>query len=215
MPATTRGKPRDVLTAVSLGFTMYYAWFTRSLEEGSGVGQSDLNALGHLSGAAFPSGADVKILYSPQSPKAARFRKVINRAPEAGKIGVMTLYGDGSTNSAIGKAAQAGWKCSEPLKRPGLTSNARSKVYGATLSNGIIYLNTCSPAQLTSYASLLGLDTNISATELNLAVRGAERPHPFVVKLETSGGAITMNCASNKISEAQDAGWSIVQPERL
>ena len=215
MPATTRGKPRNVLTAVPLGSDLYYAWMTRELEEGSGVGASDLTALGHLSEAAFPSGTNAKILFSPQSPKAARFRKVINRNPTAGQIGVMTLFGDGSTNSAIGKAAQAGWKISSPLKRPGLTSNAKSKVYGAALSNGIIYLNTCPPAQLSSYASLLGLDTNISTAQLNLAVRGCERPHPFVVKLETSGGSITMNCAASKISDAQNAGWSVVSPEYL
>lgn len=214
MTTTVRGKARDVNIAIPLGTNFYYAFSGRDYESETGFSSEDTAALGHLTGASFPTAASARIVYSPQAPKPARYRKRINKTPTGTQIGVMNVFGDGSTASAIAEAGAKGWKISKPQRSPGASNNGKSQTYGVELDNGLLYLCKGVPStQIATYGATLGVQTAFSKADFRRAIRGCQRPHPAVVQLSTDNGFVTMSCASDKVADAMIAGWSIVTPE--
>jgi hypothetical protein len=216
MTAVTRGKARNKLTFVLATPKIAYGFTTRDLGSGNTLGSADFAAIGHMDAAAADAISGVILVISPQSPKPARFRQIVNRDPSAEQAKTLETYGDATTATAINRALAAGWKRGNPGRRCKMTNNATTATVGIDLEGGAIYLSPTAKAQAETYAGALGLQLpgTISATERERCISGCKKPRCAKVERTLStGGKLTMPCKADKLTDALAAGWSEIRPE--
>lgn len=215
MAFVSRGKPRNIIRAVRCTGAVFHGFKTKDLSGITGISEGDLTALGQVELGALASG-EVAV-FGAQTPKGARFRKVLNRVPQAGVQGSVTTFGNGNVPSAIATAAGAGWGLVRGVRLTTIRSTAKSISVGVPLSNGLIYVQPV-PIQDQGNATALGwiLPANFGSADKAKAVRGANNMKPAkVTKIDaTTGESVTLPCAFNKIADAAGAGFFETSPEK-
>jgi hypothetical protein len=215
--ATYQSQARDKLTFVKVsgnGLEVYYGFKTIDLTNGSGVGQDDLAALGHLPGDALPDGS----LYflRANSPKPARAKKTLKKNP------TVSEKGSTSTFCAYGKekdARIAGWDITKGRRGVSLKANARFTTAIAEISNGLLYVYPLNTATFNSYKDVLGLKSPAEITteaERVKLVRGSSIPYPGKAVLDLGNGkTVTSFFSHDKISSLIENNWTVLSEERL
>lgn len=215
MAFASRGKPRTIIRAVRCTGAIFHAFKTKDLSAITGVSEGDLTALGQVQLSSLASGEIA--VFGAQSPKGARFRKVLNRVPQAGVQGSVTSYGNGNVPSAIATAAAAGWGLVSGVRLTTVRSTQKSISVGVPLSNGLIYVQPV-PVQDAGNATALGwkLPSTFGSADKAKAIRGANNMRPAkVTKIDPETGvSITLPCAFNKLDTAAEAGFFETSPEK-
>lgn len=215
MAFVSRGKPRTLIRAVRCTGAIFHAFKTKDLSGIVGISEADLTALGQVQLSSLATG-EVAV-FGAQTPKGARFRKVLSRVPQAGVQGSVTSYGNGNVPSAIATAAAAGWGLVSGVRLTTVRSTPKSISVGVPLSNGLIYVQPI-PVQDASNAETLGwkLPATFGSADKAKAVRGANNMRPAkVTKIDPETGvSITLPCAFNKVSDAAAAGFFETSPEK-
>ena len=227
MPNYLRGVEKGVLTFVSLNDSnMFYGFTTRDFTEIPGITQEDLDALGHRN-ELFHDALDIiyalpnkLAIFGANSPKPARYKKVINRNPNADQIGsISTFISQGRVYAS--SASARGWKFLSPAKGVSLTGNRRTTTALAQLSErsaGGFYGFPMNTADFELYEDELGLFSKAELTELerSRSFTGATRPQPPKVCKELSNGTKITTFASSGdalTSALVDYGWELLRDE--
>jgi hypothetical protein len=197
---------------------IFHGFKTKDLAAIPGVSAGDLTALGQRELSQV--GAGQAVVFGAQTPKGARFRKLLSRVPQPGTQGSVSSYGNGNTNAAIAAAAAAGWSLVRGVRLTTVRSTAKSVSVGVDLSNGLIYVQSV-PIQDAqgAAAEALGfkLPTTFSSAEKAKAIRGANNMQPAkVTKIDPETGvSITLPCSFNKLDTAAEAGFFESSPEKV
>jgi hypothetical protein len=215
MSSVQRGKLRDVETYVQVSATqeVYYGFFTKDLSAIAGISAADVTALGHLTPAGVAAISGAITFFGANAPKPAKFKKVLNRRPGAGVQGSVTTFGDGTTTASVLAAAGAGFKKIKDIRPCTFRNDARAVTVGIKLSGTTgIYIQTINAADVTAYATELGLmlPGSLTASERERCFRGSNTNRPAKVQKVVNNATVTMPVSSDKLSDAIDAGWSLV-----
>ena len=227
MPNYLRGVNRGVLTFVALNDSnMFYGFNARDITEIPGITEDDLNALGHQN-AIFQDALDIiyalpnkLAIFGANSPKPARYKKVINKRPTAEQIGsISTFISQGLTFA--GAASALGWKFASPAKGVSLAGNARNVTAIAQLSEqsaGGFYGFSMNTNDFELYEDELGLFSKRELTELerNRTFTGASRPKPPQVRKELANGQTITTFASSGdalTTALVEFGWELLRDE--
>jgi hypothetical protein len=204
MPLSTRGRKRDVPMAVKINPTLSYGFMTSDLSAIPGVSGSDLAAIGQVPMA----GVSGLVVFSPRSPKPAQFRKKLSTGVQSS----ITAYGDGSTAGAVNRAAGAGWKMSKGVRRTSFGNTRTQTAIAVPVSNGLL-VKRFVPNSDAGNAGLLGWDVTMSGGNLDKLVSAPQGAKLALVSQVSDNFTKTLPVASNKIADAIQAGWKLVQPE--
>lgn len=211
MPVATRGRQRNLLRAVPVTDNLYYSFKTADLSAIDGVSAPDIVALGQIAITAVPTGKIV--VFSPQSPKPAQFRKKLVNKPQ----GSVTAYGNGLTAEAVNTAAGAGWQQTRGIRRCSFGSTNKSTAVAVEVSNGLLVKRMLPVTDVQTYAVALGLKTSLSDAELKKLVRAPQSANPAILTRPRDGGtgSITMPCSKDKVADAisTTGGWKELKPE--
>lgn len=205
MPLSTRGRKRDKIMSVPVSTTLRYAFKTADLSQITGVSAGDLAALGQT---PVESGSGL-IVFSPQAPKPALFRKKLS---VGGLQGSVSTFGNGVTTSAIKAAAGAGWKMSKGVRRCGFGNSLTQTCVGIKTANGLI-VKRFVPNADAGNASVLGWEMAVSSADLDKLVSAPEGAKVARVKQDGAQGSKTLPCSGNKVADALAAGWILVNSE--
>lgn len=189
MPASTRGKARDTVRLVAVTEIMYYGWNASDIAAGAGVSDSDLaTALGHKTLATASDG--VMKVFGANAPKPARVTKKLANAPITSRASVGTFCAYNTLNLA----QAAGWRITSPavgVRLRAASPGARTIHVGASLSNGLIYIQSVDPTVATAERrQLLDLDdaTGLKSSDVRRFVRGS-RSKPGKVRFALEAGS--------------------------
>lgn len=202
MPVSTRGRTRNQVKAVRINAYFHYGFKTFDLASLPGVSAADVVALGQKT---LTSGLGL-VVFSPNAPKPARFRKRLNNGIQAN----IAAIGDGSSPGTIATAATAGWQLTKPVKRLSLTQTAKGKEVVVPTTNNLYFAYYVPIGDATAEnAGLLGWVANVGTITLAKTVRVPQRIKIPLVKQ----GSVTLPCAPSRLPEAESAGWKIVRSE--
>ena len=227
MPNYLRGVEKAVLTFVELNNSnMFYGFTTRDFTEIPGITQEDLDALGHRN-EIYHDALDIiyalpnkLAIFGANSPKPARYKKVINKRPNADQIGsISTFISQGLTYAS--SASARGWKYASPSKAVSLAGNARNVTALAQLSEESaagFYGFSMNASDFELYEDELGIFSKTELTELerSRSFTGATRPKPPRVKKKLSGNRTITTYASSGdalTSALVDFGWELLSDE--
>jgi len=227
MPNYLRGVERGVLTFVALNENnMFYGFTTRDFTEIPGITQEDLDALGHRN-EIFHDALDIiyalpnkLAVFGANSPKPARYKRIINRNPTAEQIGsISTFISQGLTFASA--ASARGWKFLSPARGVSLAANNRTTTALAQLSERSaagFYGFPMNTADFELYEDELGIfsKAELSSLERSRSFTGASRPKPpKVVKQLGNNRKITSFASSGDAltSALVDFGWELLKAE--
>lgn len=205
MPLATRGRLRNLDRAVKLNDNLYYGFKTVDLSSVDGITSADITALGQVD----PSTIQTLIVYSPQSPKPAQFRKrLINKAQ-----GSVTAYGDGSSAGAVNTAAGKGWQQTKGIRGCSFGGTSRSASIAVRTENGLL-VKYLVPLGDAGNASALGWETTLTPADRKKLVY-APKGRVALVSKASGTSVITLPCSFNKVETATspDGGWNLTRPE--
>ena len=220
MPASTRGRLRDVLTFVLVNPVFAYGWNAPDLAEAAGVSAADLKtALGHMTASEAAAVANVVMVTGANAPKPMRVTKRNNQAPIGQSASTSTFCAFDKLAAANGEGfKRSGYARSVRLTAPGTARRTFSGV--VELSNGLLYLQPVDAQAATpERRAVLGMQTaaEISATELLKVARGStDRPGRAEIPLGDGGlvASLPFSTAAEDDVKLQD-GWSIIQSESV
>lgn len=215
MPYLT-GKKRDIVTYVAASEFIMYGWKTYDLASASGISSSDLTTkLGHVMGAGMTPAAGKIYLMRANAPTPARVSKRINAAAGDGTGGLAPL--SITTFIAYDKliSAQAdGWSIAKQGRGVpilGETGPTRRRTALIAIAGGN-YAFPVDKGTFTAHATILGLDSPTTSTEIAKAFSGSSSPKPGRATLRTTTGTISSYYAPAKRADLAAAGWATTDP---
>lgn len=185
MPSYLRGQLRNKQVYVTVNPVLLYGFAAKDIAGITGVGASDVAALGHLTPAAAAGTAGAILCLGLNAPKPARVTKKLSNAITA-QSSVSTF----ASHTALGTALTAGWRIAKGIRGASISAGGtgkRSLTAIATLSNGALYAFAMNAADYTAYSAPLGLTSAAEVTtdaERRKVVRGATRPRPGQASIE-------------------------------
>lgn len=216
MPDYLVGQARDVMSFVKVyaGGLLHYGWNTKDLTGLTGVSSADITALGHKDAAAVGAITGAIAILGANSPKPARFKKVVNRNPSASQQGSVSTFCDADS---FATALSAGWKLTKSVRTPKISNNGRTVTVGAKCTDGGIYLFPMNATRAAEVAGELGLilPSSLSTSERQKAFTGTSYPRPYKVSLPGANGDKSTFASSDTIDSATSAGWNIDESEIL
>lgn len=219
MPASARGRKRENVTYVAASEFIMYGFKTYDLTTVTGIGETDLTALGHVAGEGMtPDGTKVYVLRA-NAPKPPRVSKKITAA--AGGTGasgtgvtplsVSTFCGYNKISAAVA----AKWtltKRGRGITFRGEGSSTRQRTVAVPIGGGY-YCWSCDRATFSTYGEALGLKGTLSSTEAAKAFMGASAPKPGVASAKVNGVSISSiyDPTQKGVLAGSDVGWSLTE----
>lgn len=208
MPDYLVGQARDQMTFVKVykNGLLYYGWKAKEIESLPGITAGEVTALGHIDAVTVAALSGAIPILGANSPKPARFKKVLNRRPTAQQQGTASTF-VGIDNYA--DALAQGWSQSSAARGITLTDTARTKTMAAKMANGGYYLFPLNADRALDVAGPLGLilPSSLTGQERLKAFSGSSKPKPGTVKLKGDLGDKGTFVSFDADSSASTAGY--------
>jgi hypothetical protein len=191
-----------LVKAVKINAYFHYGFKTFDLASLPGVSAADVVALGQKD---LVRGLGL-VVFSPNSPKPARFRKRITGGTQAN----VSAIGDGSSAGTINTAAAKGWQLTKPIKPLSLSQTPKGREVVVPTTNNLYFAYYVPVGDATpDNAGLMGWVANVGKITLAKTVRVPQRVKIPLVRL----ASVTLPCAPSRISGAEAAGWKVIREE--
>jgi hypothetical protein len=201
MPLASRKGKRNIKKAVPINSALYFGFSTKDLVSISGVGSTEITALGQVD----PDTVTGKpVVFGCNSPKGARFTlKLEGQSQDS-----VTSFGDGLK---VLTAQKAGWKLVKPIQACNIGFGKRLTGIVVPMSNGLYLVELVANADV-GLASTFGWETSRTDTVLNKLVKNCTLLKAARVARKSDGAQFP--CAKAKLSDVVATGeYELVSPE--